>query len=142
MVHEINVGDLNATWLREKELWAVGFSRRTARALIYSLNIQSLEVLGSMEWGSRKGRRGLCWELSMLPGIGPKGEAEVIAFREYGDARRLTKPGPVKVLVPLGADLADSLDAWIANQPKPVSRPEAIRAMVEAAMSLMVDSNG
>jgi hypothetical protein len=29
------------------------------------------------------------------------------------------------------------LDAWIAVQPKPVSRPEAIRAMVAAALEGM-----
>jgi hypothetical protein len=33
-------------------------------------------------------------------------------------------------------DLA-TLDAWIAKQPKSVSRPEAIRAMMRAALELM-----
>ncbi len=30
-----------------------------------------------------------------------------------------------------------ALDAWIAQQPNPVSRPEAIRAMVQASLVLM-----
>jgi hypothetical protein len=32
-----------------------------------------------------------------------------------------------------------ALDAWIADQPKPISRPEAIRAMVSASLELMGD---
>jgi hypothetical protein len=43
------------------------------------------------------------------------------------------------VLVRLQPDQLGVLDAWIAKQPKPVSRPEAIRAMVAAALLLMGD---
>jgi hypothetical protein len=45
--------------------------------------------------------------------------------RQAGIMVRLTPP-----------DLA-TLDAWIAKQPKSVSRPEAIRAMMRAALELM-----
>lgn len=38
----------------------------------------------------------------------------------------------------LPAQLA-ALDAWIAKQPKRVSRPEAIRAMVTASLEIMGD---
>jgi len=41
------------------------------------------------------------------------------------------------VLVRLQPDQLAKLDAWIAAQPKPVSRPEAIRAMVAAALEIM-----
>jgi len=34
-------------------------------------------------------------------------------------------------------DQLAKLDAWIAAQPQPVSRPEAIRAMVAAALEIM-----
>jgi hypothetical protein len=40
-------------------------------------------------------------------------------------------------MVRLQPDQLAALDAWIAGQPKPVSRPEAIRAMVAAALVLM-----
>jgi hypothetical protein len=39
---------------------------------------------------------------------------------------------PVTVRIP--PDLLARLDAWIAAQPKPVSRPEAIRAIVAATI--------
>ncbi len=42
---------------------------------------------------------------------------------------------PVTVRISPGQLAA--LDAWIAKQPKPVSRPEAIRAMVAASLELM-----
>lgn len=40
------------------------------------------------------------------------------------------------VMVRMPPDLLALLDAWIAAQPKPVSRPEAIRAMVAAALQI------
>jgi hypothetical protein len=39
----------------------------------------------------------------------------------------------------LPADQLAALDAFIAKQPKPVSRPEAIRAFVAAGLHLMGD---
>ena len=42
---------------------------------------------------------------------------------------------PVTVRVP--PDMLAQLDAFIAKQPKPVSRPEAIRAFVVAGLHLM-----
>ena len=39
----------------------------------------------------------------------------------------------------LPADMLAKLDAFIAAQPKPVSRPEAIRAFVAAGLHLMGD---
>ena len=41
------------------------------------------------------------------------------------------------VNVRMEREMLDRLDAWIAAQPKPVSRPEAIRAMVAAALEIM-----
>ena len=32
-----------------------------------------------------------------------------------------------------------AVEAWITKQPKPVSRPEAIRAMVQGSLQLMGD---
>lgn len=41
----------------------------------------------------------------------------------------------LNVGVRLQPDQLAALDAWIAKQPEPVSRPEAIRAMVAAAVA-------
>jgi len=41
------------------------------------------------------------------------------------------------VMVRFQPDQLAKLDAWIAAQPQPVSRPEAIRAMVAAALEIM-----
>lgn len=40
------------------------------------------------------------------------------------------------VMVRLQPDQLAALDAWIARQPGQVSRPEAIRAMVQASLQL------
>jgi hypothetical protein len=42
---------------------------------------------------------------------------------------------PVTVRIP--PDLLARLDAWIAAQPNPVSRPEAIRAIVAAGLHIL-----
>jgi hypothetical protein len=53
------------------------------------------------------------------------------------------RPGPaptgkgMPVQVRLQPGLLAKLDAFIADQPKPVSRPEAIRALAEAALELI-----
>lgn len=36
-------------------------------------------------------------------------------------------------------ELVEALDTWIAQQPKPMSRPDAIRAFVAAGLHLMKD---
>jgi hypothetical protein len=46
-------------------------------------------------------------------------------------------PRPITVPVQLPPDLADALDRWIALQPTAVTRPDAIRAMVAAALEIM-----
>lgn len=53
--------------------------------------------------------------------------------------RRSTGPNPVGVR--FKTDQLAALDAWIAKQPKPISRPEAIRAFVEAGLHLMGDQS-
>ncbi len=120
----------------EDELRAAGFSRRTANALVYSSRVESLEALMSGPWGDRNDTTSLCWELSVTPGLGPKGVAEVLAFREGRDPRTAVAPGPIKAILLLGPEEVAALDAWIAKQPEPVSRPEAIRAFVAAGLDL------
>ena len=51
--------------------------------------------------------------------------------------RPSTEPNPVGVR--FKAHQLAALDAWIAKQPEKVSRPEAIRAFVEAGLHLMGD---
>jgi hypothetical protein len=41
------------------------------------------------------------------------------------------------VSVPMPLDLLTKLDAWIAGQPKPVSRPKAIRGIVAAGLQIL-----
>jgi hypothetical protein len=45
--------------------------------------------------------------------------------------------GEALIQVPLQPDLLAKLDAWIAAQPTPVSRPEAIRAIVAAGLQIL-----
>ena len=45
------------------------------------------------------------------------------------------------VMVRMPPDLLTQLDTWIAAQPKPVSRPEAIRAMVMAALHVLAPAD-
>jgi len=59
------------------------------------------------------------------------GQETPISKRRLGPAPE----GGVAVLFRL--ERAAKLDGWIAVQPKPVSRPEAIQAMVAAALEIM-----
>lgn len=43
-------------------------------------------------------------------------------------------------MVRMPPDMLAELDAWIAKQPKPISRPEAIRAFVAAGLHLKRDA--
>jgi hypothetical protein len=54
--------------------------------------------------------------------------------------RRETTGSSNPVGVRFKADQLAALDSWIANQPKPISRPQAIRAFVEAGLHLMGDN--
>lgn len=119
------------------ELHAAGFSTRTVNALVYSLGLSSLEQLRTAEWGSVEDRTGLAWALQTLPNMGRKGLAEVVAFRAGLDPKAARPAGKRYYSVPLDDAEFAALDAWIAAQPKPVGRPEAIRAMVVASLHLM-----
>ena len=121
------------------DLKAAGFSTRTVHGLIYGAGIASIEHLRSAPWGSLAERQGLVWELHCSPNMGAKGLAEVEAFRRGEDPRKAKPPGPERVSVPFEPDQIAALDAWIAKQPKPVSRHEAIRAFVAAGLQLLGD---
>jgi hypothetical protein len=119
---------------------AAGFSTRTANALIYSARINHPDELKTGDWGNgRPDDEGLSRRLTVTPNLGAKGLAEVEAFRAGRDPRTAVAPGPTKFTVPLDDGQLAALDAWIAAQPKPVSRPEAIRAMVAVALKIMGD---
>ena len=64
-----------------------------------------------------------------------------MSSQETVQTRKRRGPKPtgkgVNVGVRLQPDALARLDAWIAKQPKPVSRPEAIRAFVEAGLQMM-----
>jgi hypothetical protein len=123
----------------EAELHEAGFSTRAIHALIYSVGIESLDELRRLPWGDRRDHQSLCGRLGVSPNVGKKCLAEVEAFRAGKDPRSARAPGPFYVSAPLDEAQLAALDAWIAAQPKPVSRPEAIRAMVAAALEIMAE---
>lgn len=112
----------------EQELAEAGFSSRTINALVYGLQLESLNQLRSGEWGSAKDRTGLASELSRLPNMGPKGIAEVQAFRECGDARRAVTVAPTSVSARLNPSEITKLDTWASE--RGLSRTEAVRSIV------------
>jgi hypothetical protein len=121
------------------EFKAAGFSSRTAHGLIYGARIESLDELRREPWGSVEQRVGLAWQISTAPNCGKKAMAEAMAFREGKDPRFARAAGAISVNVPLSEGLAANLDVWIAKQPNPVSRAQAIRAFVAAGLYVMID---
>ncbi len=111
---------ISAGRLRD-QLQALGFSTRTANGLVYGAEIKSLEELKARPWSE------LSEHLSRAPGLGPKGIAEVDAFRR-GEVPESGRPsGPSKITVPLSDDQLAELDAYREAQPDKPSRPEALR---------------
>jgi hypothetical protein len=123
------------SWAVRDELRAAGFSSQTAAALAFGARIGPDE-LRHAPWGSPEQRQGLAWELLGVRKLGPKGLAEVIAFREGRDPRTAAASGVCRTVVPLTPEMLQALDAWIAKQPKPCSRSEAIRAFVAGGLHL------
>jgi hypothetical protein len=64
-----------------------------------------------------------------------------MATQETVTARKRRGPKPtgkgLNIGVRLQPDQLAALDAWIASQPKPISRPEAIRAILAAGLVVM-----
>jgi hypothetical protein len=104
-----------------KHLQALGFSTRTANGLVYGAEIKSVEELKTREWNE------LSQDLSRAPSLGPKGIAEVEAFRRGEDPKSGRAPGPIKITVPLSDDELAALDAYREAQADKPSRPEALR---------------
>jgi hypothetical protein len=55
-------------------------------------------------------------------------------------AKKLGRPATGRgqtIGVRMMPDQLATLDAWIAKQPKPITRPEAIRAFVAAGLAMM-----
>lgn len=113
----------------EAELLAAGFSARSARALSRGTGLTSLNELRDRDWGDPKQMGALSYELSIAPGLGSTGLAEVLAFRLHGDpSPGLTEAQPI--LAKLRPREVGALDAWIARQPDPrPSRGEALRIL-------------
>jgi Ribbon-helix-helix protein, copG family len=118
----------------EGELASAGFSTRTINALIYGLQLQSVDELRSAEWAPVGDKNGLATTLGRIPNMGAKGLAEVQAFREQGDARQAIPSGPSSVSARLRPNELASLDAWAAAHG--MSRAEAIRTMLLSALQL------
>ena len=118
----------------EGELASAGFSTRTINALIYGLQLQSVDKLRSAEWGSIKAGTRLVTAPSRTTNMGPKGVAEVQAFREQGDARRAAPAGPSSVSARLQPNELARLDAWAIEHG--MNRAEAVRTMVLSALQL------
>jgi hypothetical protein len=117
-----------------RRLHSAGFSRRAATTLAVSDAFASLRELKTERWLDDGDRPGLRSRLRHVPGCGPAIIAEVEAFREHGDARKVSAQ-PTKVTVELTAEVADALDAWIASQPIRVSRAEAVRVLMSESLT-------
>jgi hypothetical protein len=111
------------------ELAEAGFSTRAINALIYSLQLESLEALRRAPWED------LMLELSRTPNVGKKVIAEVEAFRSGRDPKSAV-PIQTYVSVPFDAHALAALDAWISRQPEQLTRPEAVRCLVAKAIGL------
>lgn len=114
------------------QLHEAGFTARTIHALIYSLRLESLEELRTAEWGSVRDGTGLATVLSRLPNMGPKGFAEVQAFREHGDPRKANEIAATSVSAKFSPDELRALDEWAKK--RGVTRTGAVRAIVRAAI--------
>ena len=134
MIDPLEARALVDPWALSQALKGAGFSSRTAHALAYGSVATSLADLKSRPWGSREEQDGLMWDLRCLPNLGPKGMAEVVAFRAGLDPRSAKAPGAERVSVPFKPEELASLDAWIAKQPSKTNRPEAIRILTAAAL--------
>jgi len=115
-------------------LLAAGFSSHTINALIRHSRVGSLEQLKNAPWGDRRVPGTLAWQLATTPNLGRKGIAEVEAFRAGLDPGTARAPGLTYTSVPLSPVELNALDAFLAKQPKKVSRPEAIRAFVATGL--------
>ena len=56
--------------------------------------------------------------------------------------RKSTGGRQAGVMVRLPANQLAALDAWIANQPKPTTRPEAIRSFLATGLTLYIQGGG
>jgi hypothetical protein len=122
------------------ELVAAGFSTRTRNALTSNFSpVTSLEELRTRPWGHRNAPHTLSRQLWRTPNLGRKGMAEVEVFREGGDPRTARPRGMTYMNVPLDPAQLTALDAWIASQPKPLSRPQALRRLAVRGLPSTTD---
>lgn len=133
--------DDNRNWERQQRLKdqmrVAGFSTRACNNLPRSLPIADLTELQTGQWEDEGDVRGLRWHAGNAPGCGPQVLAEVEAYRAGQDPREARAPGPVRVSVAFELAEMAALDAWIATQPTPTSRHDAIRAFVAAGLNLI-----
>jgi hypothetical protein len=132
MRQEITAQDITNAWVLAGQLKAAGFSSRTANALVHGAKIPSLEHVRKAHWGDGSPGSGLRWELSCCPNMGPKGLAEVEAYRRGEHPGPARPPGPVRLSVSIEEHLLPGLDAWIEHQAEP--RPTRAQALLRLAM--------
>lgn len=119
----------------EADLREAGFSSRTIHALVWIADIRNLDDLRSAPWGSGEpGDDGLWRRLAVTPNFGRKSLAEVVAYREGRHPSAGRPAGPVTVSTLLHPAQLAQLDAWIASQPQPVTRSEAVRSFILAGL--------
>ncbi len=118
------------SWGLGQALREAGFSGRTAQALAYCGLIQTPEDLKTMRWGEPSDRTTLRGMLGVVPGLGPKGIAEIEAFRATGAPRDAELNAPTSVSTKLHPAELAALDRWIERQDTRVSRSQAVRLIV------------
>ena len=124
---DFDLEESNRKFRFKHDLQQAGFSTRTINALVYGSRVKDIEELQSAPWGDRNLPDTLCWELSVAPSMGPKGIAEVEAFRRGEDPRSAKRSGPANVTVRLTEDQLAKLDAYRDAQSDKPTRAEALR---------------
>jgi hypothetical protein len=131
--------DWNVEEKLRRQMEEAGFSARACKNVPQVLPLGDLAQLRTCQWEDTEAKRGVRWLVSIAPNCGPRIMAELEAYRAGKDPREARPPGPVRVSVALGdAELA-ALDAWIARQPRKISRAEAIKALVANRIGLAAE---
>lgn len=134
--------DLNLGWRLKFELEAAGFSSRTANALAYSGTIESVAQLRVADWGDPAEGNGLGWTLLRVPGVGPRGLAEVNAFRAGASPREAEKYVVPRLSVAIDSQTLAALDLWRHTQADKPSRSEAARRVLSGTLASRLAGSG
>lgn len=122
------------SWKFDRELEGLGFSRRARGVLIYGLKLESVEEIRSAAWEDTDTAYGLRSEILRAPHGGPATLREVEAYRSGispADAPR----DEITLTSKIPAAMAVALDTWREAQSPPLTRSQAVAALVRAGIA-------